>query len=72
MVLNPSQAADALQDADSDGISNLNEDRAGTHPQDAVSGLRITALEVRGSNAVLRFPSVNGRHYGIQHTDNPC
>ena len=56
--------ADAGQDADSDGMTNLQEYLAGTNPRSASSTLRITATQ-NGSSVDLRFTAVAGKSYTV-------
>jgi len=44
--LNPALASDAASDLDHDGISNLDEYRFGTDPEDPRSGLRLSSIVV--------------------------
>jgi hypothetical protein len=60
-----SQAADG--DFDGDGVSNLDEFRAGTNPKDPASRLRILSAKVSpGAPAVLSFPYAANRQYRIE------
>ena len=67
--LNKLVSADAAQDADGDGQSNLAEFLSGTDPRNASS---VLALQVaREGNAVkLRFTTAANTAYTIQRTDN--
>jgi hypothetical protein len=64
--LNPNSAADAAQDTDLDGATNLAEYRAGTNPQSAPSALRITSFRSLGSTVQLKFLAVTGKSYELQ------
>jgi len=57
-------------DSDHDGLTNLQEYQAGTNPLDPANVLLVTKLEIIGSNAVVSFPTVLGRSYSVEHTDN--
>lgn len=61
---NKNSAADAGLDFDGDGLTNLEEFRAGTHPKQSGSSLVLSALR-NGSNTELRFNAVAGRTYSI-------
>jgi regulation of enolase protein 1 (concanavalin A-like superfamily) len=65
---NVNNSADAGQDADLDGMTNLQEYWAGTNPRNAASVLRITRINRLGSNLVLSFLSGTGRMYAIERT----
>lgn len=59
-----SQAAD---DADGDGMSNLAEYLAGTHPKDPASYLLITSVSAGGTNGVLVvWGSATNKLYSVQ------
>lgn len=61
----------ADDDDDGDGMSNGNEFIAGTHPDDAMSYLRVDATPFSaGSNAsvLLTWAGVSGRHYAVHAT----
>ena len=61
---------DPSADADQDGVSNLDEYRAGTNPVDASDYLAITAesFAAGGTSAALTWTSVATRYYSIQKT----
>lgn len=62
--LNKMFAGDAGQDADMDGLTNLQEYLAGTNPQSGASTLRLAAMR-SGNNINLQFTAVAGRTYTI-------
>ncbi len=70
--LNPNNAADANQDADGDGQSNLSEYFAGTDPQDATSSLRMTlaTIDYPSGNFHGEFTTVVGKVYRVEYKDN--
>ena len=55
--LNPSNPADAAQDKDGDGATNVQEFQAGTNPGDAKSVLRVSAVERVGNDVTDYIPS---------------
>jgi len=59
---------DANADPDGDGLSNLQEYRAGTNPRDPSSTLAITALRLNpdGASASLTWQSAPTRCYYIE------
>lgn len=73
-LLDPAISGDTA-DPDGDGHTNRQEYRAGTHPRDPASVLRLVAitLEAGSPGAVhLRFPAVAGRAYALQRTADPA
>ncbi len=58
----------AQDDADGDGMTNLQEYLAGTVPTDPNSVFRITILVAGASNANVRltWPAVPGKSYQVQ------
>jgi hypothetical protein len=68
--LDPADPADAAQDADGDGCTNLQEFRAGTHPRDPASVFKFTLIAPQGNVLRLQFPVVAGRSYTVQYQDN--
>ncbi|MCI0743849.1 MAG: lamin tail domain-containing protein [Verrucomicrobia subdivision 3 bacterium] len=67
-MLRPNDNTDAGEDADGDGMTNLEEYRAGTDPRDDQSflGLRIT----RSGGVLLRFNAVSGKSYRVEYRDS--
>jgi hypothetical protein len=65
-----SDASRAGDDADGDGLSNLGEYRAGTDPRDPGSALRIAELARDESGVRVGFPSVAGRRYRVESSEN--
>lgn len=61
--------ASAHADADADGLTNLQEHTAGTHPLDPVSVLRITGVEFNGSDVNIHFTSIAGRTYRLERAE---
>jgi hypothetical protein len=65
----PGPAADqsrATDDADHDGVSNLQEYLAGTNPTNAASALRITSLSAASNGVRLSWTTVGGKKYALQ------
>lgn len=62
--------ADAVYDADGDGAHNLAEYRAGTHPLNGESVLRLLGTSVAGNNVVLEFMAVAGKAYSVLQSPN--
>lgn len=62
----------AADDADGDGLTNLQEFLAGTAPTDAASALEIQLVLTppMGTNAVLSWPAQPGKNYQVQFSDN--
>ncbi len=58
-------------DPDADGLTNLQEFRAGTNPNSASSTLRISALVSSNGILRMRFESVAGKAYQLEHAAAP-
>lgn len=56
-------------DSDGDGMTNLEEARAGTHPRDSNSVLRMLPFET-GGGTLLRWASVGGTRYRVEWSDD--
>ncbi len=57
-------------DADGDGVSNIDEFTADTHPKDSNSVMRVTDLEVSGKTFVLTAPFSREREYHVLFCTN--
>jgi hypothetical protein len=70
---NHQNGADAAGDADGDGLTNLEEYRAGTNPRDGQDFLRIESIEsemaVNGTTRVS-FLAVSNRTYTVEYRDS--
>jgi len=62
--------AAATNDADHDGLLNWQEWVAGTDPTNALSVLSVTNTFTAASGAVLHWPSVSNRIYGVDRATN--
>jgi Tol biopolymer transport system component len=60
----------AQDDADGDGVSNLDEYYAGTSPVDSDSVFRLWANAPLNSQMMLTWPAVSGKSYQIQYKTN--
>ncbi|VGO21264.1 choice-of-anchor Q domain-containing protein [Pontiella sulfatireligans] len=61
---------DALDDQDNDGMFTWEEYVAGTHPSDPSSLFRVGITGSTSRQVVSWFPSIAGRKYLVQGTDN--
>ena len=68
--LDPGNRADAIEDADGDGHTNLQEYLAGTDPHDPTSILRFESIQAGTNTLRLRFSFVLGKSYRVQQTTN--
>ncbi|HEY0369082.1 MAG TPA: M12 family metallopeptidase [Chthoniobacterales bacterium] len=60
----------ANDDADGDGLTNLQEFLAGTDPQSAASKLRVISLSETAHDIALTFASVVGKTYRVDARDD--
>jgi len=67
--LNPANAADAMADADNDGVTNLVEFRSGTDPNDTTSRFLIQSIEVTGGLVTISVHVSMGRRYCVEFSD---
>jgi hypothetical protein len=63
-------AADAALDTDKDGMTNLQEFRAGTNPRDAQSRLGMSVMTMTAGAPQLSFQPVTGKSYRLEYSDN--
>lgn len=63
-------AALGLDDSDYDGLTDFQEYLAGTDRNDPASNLRITDIQLSGSNVFSLFTSVVGKRYILEATEN--
>ena len=57
-------------DPDGDGLTNWEEFRAGTHPVEAASLLRFTAVELLGNEVHVSLATVAGKRYQLERVDD--
>ncbi len=66
--LDPFDPADAGQDPDGDGFTNLQEYLAGTNPSNSTSALRITAIAREGNDIRLTWMTVGGKTNALERS----
>jgi hypothetical protein len=66
----PAERADAVQDADQDGHTNLQEYLAGTDPRDSNSVMRITTCQMDAATFRIDFTSVPGKLYRVERASD--
>jgi hypothetical protein len=69
-ILGPGALIGPNEDADGDGISNLNEYLAGTYAFDPSDGFRLNILPGSGGTALLEFMVVSPRTYTLLGSTN--
>ncbi len=57
-------------DPDDDGLTNVEEFRAGTNPLDASNSLRLTAVRFDAGSVRLSFPTISGKRYRLERSDD--
>lgn len=66
--LNFTNSTDATTDDDGDGFTNLQEYLAGTDPANPASALKITAIDIIGTDNRVTFNSVADKKYDVERT----
>jgi hypothetical protein len=66
---NLNDPSDAAQDADGDGMTNLQEYESGTNPRSALSYLKVEGPDLVGGEVVIKFLAVEGKTYTIQYRE---
>ena len=66
--LNLSSSSDATTDDDGDGYTNLQEFMADTDPADPASALKITSINIVGSDTQINFSTVLDKSYIVERT----
>jgi len=61
----------ANDDFDGDGMSNLQEDQAGTDPLDSRSRLAISAVALDGNDVRVTWQAIRGKSYILQTNSTP-
>jgi len=70
--LNPNNPADALTDADGDGVSNKDEFYTGSNATNAQSYVKLTITPMAAApGAILRFTAMPDRNYTLQYSSQP-
>ena len=64
-------SSEASDDADGDGLSNLQEFQAGTNPLDATSALAITSIAAIGDDIQVNWQSAPGKTNQLQRSSTP-
>jgi hypothetical protein len=59
----------ALGDPDGDGLTNWEEYISGTHPRDPQSCLRVSAIMMNASSAIVQFYAVAGKSYTVLYCE---
>ena len=62
----------AGDDPDGDGLSNAQEQQAGTDPADGRNGPRLVSIGRAGTNVTGRFSTALGQHFIVQRATDPA
>ncbi len=65
---NPTRREDAIDDADGDGHTNLQEFLAGTDPHDPSNVLKIEPPQITDNQMHIRFPTALGKYYQVERS----
>ena len=68
--LDPDSAGDAAQDADLDGLTNLEEYLSGTAPNDPASRLQLERVTLVNGEVIVEFWALAGRSYALLYRDS--
>ena len=68
----PTRREDAVEDADGDGHTNLQEFLTGTDPHDPSNVLKIESPQIVAQKMQIRFPTVIGKYYRVEKSDAPA
>lgn len=60
----------ASDDADGDGVNNLQEFRTGTNPADRESAAIILSVQARGADVIIRFQTVHAKMYQLEKSSS--
>src|SRR5207244_459439 len=67
---NRRNTVDASLDSDGDGMTNLQEFKAGTDPKSAASVMRISSISRPNGTPAFTFQTVAGKTYRVQYKDD--
>jgi len=63
-------SADANADSDGDGLTNMQEFRAGTNPKSSASRFAVSSIDFITGVPRITFQSVAGKTYRVEYTDD--
>jgi hypothetical protein len=67
--LDPANPDDAHVDTDGDGLTNLEEHRSGTNPQDPTSYLQVLTMDI-DSGVTIQFTGASNMTYTVEYNDD--